>query len=280
VLALKYASIVLTLKKVSFLLYEALGDWYSGRYIRQTYTHLEKLYIAQYEMPALARSTGRFAISFFLNLILAQLAALALADVMVLSPRNQRVCAGVFLGLQISTSALFSAFIGPQTSTPISVQLPPLRQQRLNLPSLPPSLHFIRLVRKAKVLPRLLLPVTLPLRIIRVNLLHITAEPKLFKPSPPPPPPARPRGGAGEVADALSGKFCNLLRRLWGAGSGASGGAGREEADRAALSASRSRAAGSTRVLPIETEKKVKKQKGTKKITRGAKTTKTDEVLP
>ena len=53
--ALKLTLPLLVIKHTLSLLYEASGDWYRGRYMRITYTHLERLYLKHYEAPAVAR---------------------------------------------------------------------------------------------------------------------------------------------------------------------------------------------------------------------------------
>lgn len=65
-----------------------IGDWYTGRYFRKTYTRLERIYIHYYETPASLRALARVASQWMIYLLLSHFIGTYLVGVEKLSCRT------------------------------------------------------------------------------------------------------------------------------------------------------------------------------------------------
>jgi hypothetical protein len=118
-----------------------------------TYTSLEKLYVSQYEAPALARSFGRMSLQTVASLLVAQMFTILCSHLSLSVPPNlpsphSRWYAAMWISAVLASGVVVDILTSQGTSNLLSVTPKPSRNRRL-LPKLPQSLYFLRLLRGA-----------------------------------------------------------------------------------------------------------------------------------
>ncbi|GMH49349.1 hypothetical protein TL16_g07187 [Triparma laevis f. inornata] len=158
---LKITLPLLLLKHTLTWLYEASGDWYRGRYMRLTYTHLERLYLKHYEAPAVARSFGRTFLQTTILIFSAEIATTVLGDNGIgLGLTGQRggiskramsfAYCSMWLALVVGTGTAFNTAVSTEGESMLSispVETPHARGIVRFAVDLPQGFYFLRLLR-------------------------------------------------------------------------------------------------------------------------------------
>ena len=159
--AIKLSIPLLIIKHSLSFLYEASGDWYRGRYMRITYTHLERLYLKHYEAPAVARSFARTALQTIILMVSAETVTTVIGDNGIglsllgkesgISKRAMGLayCA-MWLALVVGSGTAFNTAVSVESEGPLSIspaETPYTRGLIRFAADLPQGFYFLRLLR-------------------------------------------------------------------------------------------------------------------------------------